>query len=278
MEARLQVDKQDLELDLFLTAVYRLSGFDFRKYMKSSIMRRVENRLRLEGLKNISQLTEKVIHHDVFLQKVLDDFSINVTEMFRDPSFFLSFREKVIPLLRELPEIRVWHAGCSSGEEAYSMAILLEEEGVGHKAKIYATDMNEKILEKAQKGIIPLSKMKTYTKNYMQAGGKTAFSEYYHSDHEFAYINEDLLNRIIFAQHNLVTDRSFNEFHIIVCRNVLIYFNLELQHNVIQLFQESLGAEGFLGLGSKEALRLDAHPGFEEFDLYDKLYRKKTES
>ena len=272
------METQDLELDLFLTAVYRLSGFDFRKYMKSSILRRVENRLRLEGLKNITQLTEQVVHHEVFLKKVLDDFSINVTEMFRDPSFFLSFREKVIPRLKELPEIRIWHAGCSSGEEAYSMAILLEEEGIGHKAKIYATDMNEKILEKAQKGIIPLSKMKTYTKNYMQAGGIKAFSEYYHSDHQFAYFKEELLDRIVFAQHNLVTDVSFNEFHIIICRNVLIYFNLELQYNVIELFQESLGTNGFLGLGSKEALRLDAHPDFEEFDIYNKIYQKKAES
>ncbi|WP_078378811.1 CheR family methyltransferase [Sutcliffiella halmapala] len=269
--------KQAIELELFLTAIYRLSGFDFRKYMQSSILRRVENRLRLEGLSNMSQLTEKIIHHDSYLKKVLDDFSINVTEMFRDPSFFLTFRKKVIPKLRELPEIRIWHAGCSSGEEAYSMAILLEEEGLGHKAKIYATDMNEKILEKAEKGIISFSKMQAYTTNYIQAGGKNSFSEYYHTDHQFAYFKEELLKRIIFAQHNLVTDRSFNEFHVIICRNVLIYFNMDLQNSVLRLFQESLSTDGFLGLGSKEALRLDVHPGIEEFDGCQKIYRKKAE-
>ncbi|MFE7064118.1 CheR family methyltransferase [Sutcliffiella sp. NPDC057660] len=272
------MNKEDLELELFLQAVYKLSGFDFRKYMLSSITRRVENRLRLEGLDNISQLTEKVIHHETYLNKVLDDFSINVTEMFRDPSFFLAFRERVIPRLRELTEIRVWHAGCSSGEEAYSMAILLQEEGLGHKTKIYATDMNEKILDKAKKGVIPLSKMQAYTKNYIQAGGKNSFSEYYHTDHQFAYFHPELLSKIVFAQHNLVTDRSFNEFHIIVCRNVLIYFNLDLQFNVIELFRDSLSSDGFLGLGSKEVLRTDVHPSFEEFDTMDKIYRKKAEN
>ncbi|MDX5475864.1 MAG: protein-glutamate O-methyltransferase CheR [Bacillaceae bacterium] len=270
------MNKEDLELDLFLQAIYRLSGFDFTKYMVSSIKRRVENRLRLEGLANLSQLTEKVIHEEVYLRKILDDFSINVTEMFRDPSFFQSFRENVVPILRDLPEIRIWHAGCASGEEAYSMAVILHEEGLLNKTKIYATDMNERVLDKARKGIIPISKMQVYTKNYMMAGGMNSFSSYYNTDNQFAYFDESILNEIVFAQHNLVTDGSFNEFHIIICRNVLIYFSLELQNSVIKLFEDSLCSGGFLGLGSKESLRLDIHPDFEEFSCSEKIYRKKN--
>nr|WP_197282655.1 protein-glutamate O-methyltransferase CheR [Bacillus sp. FJAT-18017] len=270
------LQREDLELELLLLAVYRLSGFDFRQYMNSSIMRRVQNRLRLEQLPGISRLTEKIIEDETVLKKLLDDFSINVTEMFRDPSFFASFRRNVIPRLKELEQIRIWHAGCSTGEEVYSMAILLEEEGLGERAKIYATDMSEKVLTVAENGIIPLSKMQAYTKNYLQAGGKRAFSEYYSADSHFATIIPSLRDKIVFAQHNLVTDGSFNEFHVIICRNVLIYFNQDLQRHVLKLIDGSLSVGGFLGLGSKEAIRTDVHPNFEEFDPLEKLYRKTS--
>ncbi|MBT2758222.1 CheR family methyltransferase [Mesobacillus foraminis] len=270
------MDKEELELELLLLAVYRLSGFDFRQYMRSSIMRRVQNRLRLEQLPRISRLTEKVIHDENCLKKLLHDFSINVTEMFRDPSFFHTFRKDVVPYLRTLPEIRIWHAGCSTGEEAYSMSILMEEEGLGPKVKIYATDMNESVLQKAEKGIIPLAKMQLFTKNYIQAGGRRSFSEYYHTDSQFAYLAPKQLEKIIFAQHNLVTDGSFNEFHVIICRNVLIYFNLQLQSKVLSLFEQSLGAGGFLGLGSKETIRTEIESNFSDFCPEEKLYRKKS--
>ncbi|PLT28896.1 CheR family methyltransferase [Peribacillus deserti] len=269
-------NKDDMELDLLLLAIYRLTGFDFRQYMRSSIMRRVQNRLYLEKLNNITSLTEKVIHDDTIIPKILSDFSINVTEMFRDPEFFKAFREEVVPYLRELPEIRIWHAGCSTGEEAFSMAILLQEEGLGGRAKIYATDMNEMVIRKAERGMIPLQKMQLYTKNYMSAGGKKSFSEYYKADSEGAYLDPSLLKSIVFAQHNLVTDGSFNEFHIIICRNVLIYFDVNLQQQVFKLFNDSLSPGGFLGLGSKESIRFNESVLFESFNAQQKLFRKKT--
>ncbi|KAB2331124.1 protein-glutamate O-methyltransferase CheR [Cytobacillus depressus] len=270
-----KVNKEEVELDLLLLAIFRLSGYDFRQYMKSSIMRRVQNRLSQERLPTITSLTEKIIHDESYLKKILSDFSINVTEMFRDPSFFKAFRDEVIPVIKELPEIRIWHAGCSTGEEVYSMAILMEEEGLGHLTKIYATDMNEVVLAKAERGILPLQKMRLYTKNYLLAGGKKSFSEYYTADCKGAYLNPHLLERIVFAQHNLVTDRSFNEFHVIICRNVLIYFNIDLQGRVLQLFNESLSPAGFLGLGSKETIRSNQYT-FEDFNVKEKLFRKNT--
>lgn len=268
-----RINKEEVELELLLLAIFRLSGYDFRQYMRSSILRRVQNRLTLERLSSITCLTEKIIHDEAYMKKILSDFSINVTEMFRDPTFFKAFRTEVIPFLRDLPEIRIWHAGCSTGEEVYSMAILMEEEGLGHITKIYATDMNENVLERAEQGALPLQKMQLYTKNYLLAGGKKSFSEYYTADCEAAYLNPDLLKHVVFAQHNLVTDRSFNEFHVIICRNVLIYFNTDLQSRVFQLFNESLCPEGFLGLGSKESIRTDTD-NFKDFNSIEKLYRK----
>lgn len=269
------VNNEDLELELLLLAIYRLSGYDFSNYMRSSIMRRATARMNAEKLPSITSLTDRVIHDERVLSEILKDFSINVTEMFRDPPFFKALREEVIPLLKVLPEIRIWHAGCSTGEEAYSMAILIEEEGLSNRTKIYATDMNETVLRKAEAGLIPLHKMQSYTKNYMLAGGKKSFSEYYDADSEAARLKPSLKEKIVFAQHNLVTDGSFNEFHVIICRNVLIYFNLHLQQQVFRLFDESLSPGGFLGLGTKESARTDI--GFlEACNSKDKIYRKKS--
>ncbi|WP_110926593.1 CheR family methyltransferase [Bacillus massiliglaciei] len=271
-----QEEKENIEIDLLLEAVYRLSGFDFRSYMRSSIKRRIENRMRMDRIRRISTMVEKVLHEKGFVEKLLNDFSINVTEMFRDPDFFRAFRHTVIPHLRELPEIRIWHAGCSTGEEAFSMAILLYEEGLYDKAKIYATDMNENVLKQAEKGILPLNRMQSYTKNYIQAGGDREFSEYYSTDYENAYLNEEILKNIVFFQHNLVTDGSINEFHIIMCRNVMIYFTGELQTKVNQLFYDSLCTGGFIGIGSKETLRSTPFTdNYLEFDSTEKIYRKK---
>lgn len=271
----MKLNNEDLELELLLLAIYRLSGYDFRNYMRSSILRRAQSRMNVEKLTSITSLTEKIIHDERVLSDILKDFSINVTEMFRDPDFFKALREEVIPLLKDLPEIRIWHAGCSTGEEVYSMAILIEEEGLADRTKIYATDMNETVLKKAQTGTMPLNKMQSYTKNYISAGGKKSFSEYYSADSQAAHLNDSLKKNMVFAQHNLVTDGSLNEFHLIICRNVLIYFNQQLQQQVFRLFDASLSDGGFLGLGTKESARTDQ--GFlETFNSKDKIYRKKS--
>lgn len=264
-----------LEIELLLEAVYQLTSYDFRDYNRSSITRRVHNRMALEHLPTISRLTEKIIYHHDCRSQLLNDFSINVTEMFRDPSFFKALRENVLPKFQHYDEIRIWHAGCASGEEVFSMAILLTELGLIDKTTLYATDMNENILKRARAAKFPIQKMQTYTKNYMLAGGDQAFSEYYYTDNHFAYIQPALLERISFAQHNLVTDQSFNAFHLIICRNVLIYFSPKLQNKVYNLFHESLMRGGFLGLGDKESMRFSQiMPKFEETIPSEKIYQK----
>ncbi|PKG24226.1 CheR family methyltransferase [Niallia nealsonii] len=268
-------ENTNIEVDLLLEGIYRLSGFDFREYNRSSISRRIYYRMKLDNIPTISRLLERIIHERSFLEQILNDFSINVTEMFRNPSFFKVFRTEVIPKLRDHKEIRIWHAGCATGEEVYSMAILLEEEGLMEKAVIYATDMNEHVLQKASLGAFPLNKMQAYTKNYILAGGTNAFSEYYKTDQQYAYFHESLLKNIIFAQHNLVTDQSFNEFHVIICRNVLIYFTQSLQNKVQKLFYESLSTGGFLGLGDKETLRFaDVIHHYRDIAENERLYQK----
>jgi len=276
LDQEIQLNKQtNLEIDLLLEAIYRLSGYDFRQYNRSSISRRIFNRMRINSIPTISRVQEKAVHDKEFLEQLLNDFSINVTEMFRNPSFFKAFREKVIPILREYQEIRIWHAGCATGEEVYSMAILLQEEGLIDKATIYATDMNEQVLEKAKKGAFPIHKMQAYTKNYMLAGGTHAFSEYYKTDYQYAYFHPTLLKNIIFAQHNLVTDQSFNEFHVVLCRNVLIYFSPKLQSQVHHLFYESLSDKGFLCLGDKETLRFEeVISKYREIVGNERIYQK----
>ncbi|PEZ79775.1 protein-glutamate O-methyltransferase CheR [Bacillus sp. AFS017274] len=268
-------EREDLEIELLLEAIYSVSGFDFRKYMRSSIKRRVENRMRLDHVRRISGMIEMVLYEKGYVEKLLKDFSINVTEMFRDPDFFKAFRLNIVPLLKKLPEIRIWHAGCSTGEEAFSMAIILKEEGLYDKARIYATDMNDEVLRHAEKGILPLNRMQSYTKNYLQAGGNQEFSEYYTTDYQNAYLDFNLLKNIVFFQHNLVTDGSFNEFHIIMCRNVMIYFTGELQTYVNQLFYDSLCKDGFLAVGSKETLHTSSFSeDYEDFDSKERIYRK----
>ncbi|TKI65181.1 protein-glutamate O-methyltransferase CheR [Lysinibacillus mangiferihumi] len=276
-ELKQQMNKHaDMEIELLLEAIYRLSGFDFRQYNRSSISRRIYNRMRVSNIPTISRVQEKAIHEESFLEQLLNDFSINVTEMFRNPSFFKAFRKEVVPYLRQYPEIRIWHAGCATGEEVYSMAILLQEEGLIDRSVIYATDMNEHVLEKAKKGAFSIKKMQAYTTNYMLAGGNHAFSEYYKTDYQYAYFHPELLKNIIFAQHNLVTDQSFNEFHVIVCRNVLIYFSPALQSQVHHLFYDSLSRDGFLCLGDKETLRCDGIISkYNETVAIEKIYQKK---
>lgn len=268
-------DLEAIEIELLLEGLYRVYGYDFRNYNRASIRRRVANRLRMDRVATVTSLLDKILHHRQEAEKLVKDFSINVTEMFRDPSFFRSFRKNAIPLLRDLPEIRIWHAGCSTGEEVVSLAILLAEEGLLAKARIYATDMNNDVLDKARKGAVPIAMMQQYTRNYLLAGGAKEFSSYYTTDCEFAYFSPQLQEQVMYFQHNLVTDYSFNEFHVILCRNVLIYFDPVLQNRVHQLFDESLDASGVLALGSKESLSFYEHADrYEAVDPAEKLYRK----
>lgn len=268
-------DLEKTEINLLLQGIYEWYGCDYRDYAYHSIRRRIWHRVHAEKLNTILELLEKVLHNPDCMQRLMEDFSINVTEMFRDPSFFLHFREKVIPILRTYPSIRIWHAGCSTGEEVYSMAILLQEEGLYNKTKIYATDINTNVLQIAKNGLFPISNMKKYTNNYLEAGGKQAFSEYYKVTNHKVKFDSSLSKNIVFAQHNLVTDRSFNEFHVILCRNVLIYFNKDLQAKVHQLFYESLAMFGILGLGDKETISFTKKADcYKELSGKQKLYQK----
>jgi chemotaxis protein methyltransferase CheR len=264
-----------LEIELLLEAVYRHYGFDFRGYAYASLRRRVWKRIQAERLGTVSDLQAAVLHDPDVLDRLLDDLSVNVTAMFRDPAFFLAFREKVVPMLRTYPFFRIWHAGCSTGEEVFSMAILLEEEGLYDRARVYATDMNERVLRQARAGIFPLDRMQEYTDNYIRAGGRRSFSEYYTAGYDGALFHPALLRNVVFAQHNLVTDRSFSEFNAILCRNVLIYFDKALQTRVHRLFYDSLATFGVLALGGKETLRFSAFEEcFEPLAPGDKIYRK----
>jgi chemotaxis protein methyltransferase CheR len=265
---------EQLEIELLLEAIFRHYGFDFRSYAFSSIRRRIWKRINAEELPNVTSLQERVLHDPQVMERLLLDLSINVTAMYRDPGFYREFREKVVPLLRTYPFIRVWHAGCSTGEEVYSMAILLEEEGLLGKSRLYATDINEVVLQQARAGIFPLERMQEYTENYIKAGGKRAFSEYYVAKYDGALFNPSLTEHVVFSQHNLVTDRSFSEFNVILCRNVLIYFDRSLQAKVHRLFYDSLVNFGILGLGGKESLKFSQYEDCYEQISSEKIYRK----
>jgi chemotaxis protein methyltransferase CheR len=268
-------DLERIEIELLLEGIFRHYGFDFRAYAYASIRRRLWKRIEEEGLSSVSALQERVLHEPALMEKLLLDLSINVTAMFRDPSFYVTFREHVVPLLRTYPFIRIWHAGCSTGEEVYSMAMLLREEGLYDRSRIYATDINEIVLQRAKAGIFPLERMQEYTENYMRAGGKRSFSEYYTAKYGGALFDQSLTKNVVFSQHNLVTDRSFSEFNVILCRNVLIYFDKTLQSKVHSLFYDSLAMFGVLVLGSKETLRFMAHEEcYEQMAPPEKIFRK----
>ncbi|MDI6777287.1 MAG: protein-glutamate O-methyltransferase CheR [Syntrophales bacterium] len=266
---------EEIEIGLLLEGIYRQYGYDFRDYAPASLKRRILKAMADEKLNTVSALQDRVLHDPACMKRFLLTVSIDVTSMFRDPGFYLAIRKKVIPLLRNQPFIRIWDAGCSSGEQAYSLAILLEEEGLYGKIKVYATDLNDELLERGKAGIYPLKKMKEYTENYKKAGGSMPFSNYYTARYENARFKSSLKKNIVWAPHNLVTDASFNEFHLILCRNVMIYFNRSLQNRVHKLLYESLAISGVLGLGSKESLNLTPYDDYyEELDGREKLYRK----
>ena len=268
-------DLERLEIELLLEGVFRHYGFDFRSYAYASIRRRLWKRVEGEGLRTISGLQARILHDQDAMERLLLDLSVNVTAMFRDPNFYREFRDIVVPLLRTYPFIRIWHAGCSTGEEVFSMAILLEEEGLYDRARLYATDINDVVLQRAKQGIFPLERMQEYTDNYIKAGGNRSFSEYYTAKYDGALFSPTLTRNIVFSQHNLVTDRSFSEFHVIFCRNVLIYFDKTLQNRVHRLFYDSLVMFGVLALGSKESLKFSQFEScYEKLAATEKLYKK----
>jgi chemotaxis protein methyltransferase CheR len=266
---------EDIEIKLLLEGIYQYYGYDYRNYALSSLKRRIHNFMRWEGLSNISALQERLFHEPDCIARFLESVTVNVTSMFRDPSFYLAFRNHVIPLLRTYPFIRIWDAGCSTGEEVYSLAIILQEEKIYHRCRIYATDTNKSVLQTAKSGIYPLKKMQEYTQLYLQTGGKCSFSEYYTAAYDSAIFQNSLRENVIFAQHNLVSDSSFNEFNVILCRNVLIYFNKILQKQVHHLFYHSLCTFGILGLGRQESLKFTSYEDYyQEIVKGEKLYRR----
>ena len=266
---------EDIEIELLLEGLHRAHGFDFRDYSRASIKRRILELARAEQAQTVSALQDKVLHDRACLDRFLLGLSVHATAMFRDPSFYRTFRLRVVPLLRTYPTVQIWIAGCSTGEEVYSLAILLEEERLYSKCRIYATDMSQAVLRKARDGIFPLAAMREYTANYHQAGGIHDFSDYYTARYDNVIFSAALRNNIVFSEHNLATDGSFNEFQVILCRNVMIYFNKELQARVHNLLYESLSMFGVFGLGNKESLKFTPRETFyENLNETDKLYRK----
>lgn len=268
-------ETHDLEFQLLLEAIYQKYQYDFRSYSPASLKRRLNHAKESFGCESLSQLQHVILHDPQGIQRLLPYLTVQVSEMFRDPSYFLALREKIIPHLRTYPSLKVWVAGCSAGEELYSLAILFREEGLESRTIFYATDINTEALERAQAGIYDLERLPLFTENHRKAGGKVSLSNYYTTGYGRAMFDKTLRERAVFSDHSLVTDAIFAEMHLISCRNVLIYFNRDLQDRAVGLFKDSLVRRGFLGIGSKESLRFSAHaPAFTEFDRDDRIYQK----
>lgn len=246
---------RDEEIELLLAELIGKYGYDFTGYTMASLKRRISRFFIIRKFTSFAGLRYSLINSDGLFREFVEEITVNVTEMFRDPAFYRALSGQVFPMLRTKPFIRIWHAGCSTGEEVYSTAILLEEAGLLDRTLLYATDINPGVLETLRKGIYPLDHFRQFSENYMQAGGKKDFSVYYTARYGFAKFDEKLQQRMVVSTHNLVSDRSFNEFQLVICRNVLIYFDKELQNRVLKLFDESLEPLGYLALGSKESLR-----------------------
>ncbi|MFZ4549698.1 MAG: CheR family methyltransferase [Bacteroidales bacterium] len=269
-------DLLNIEIQLLMEAIFLRYGYDFRNYSKAHIKRRVLHRLGLSNLPSVTQLQDVVLRDRNFFNEFLDDLSINVTEMFRDPEFYKSLRENIIPKLRTYAYFKIWHAGCSTGEEVYSLAILLKEEGLLDRCQVYATDFSRKVLGIAKEGIYQKNEIEQYERNYQLSGGLHKLSDYYKSRYGSVIFDKELSGKIVFADHNLVTDKVFADVNLILCRNVLIYFEKNLQDNVIGLFYESLVPSGILCLGTKESIKFSKHEHFfEVLDAKQKIYKKK---
>ncbi|MBF0199831.1 MAG: protein-glutamate O-methyltransferase CheR [Desulfamplus sp.] len=269
------MDNQDIETALIFKAIELKYGYDFSNYAAASMKRRLKKNLEEAGLQRLSEMIPLIIYDEEFFTLFLHNLSVNVTEMFRDPLFFLSIRKNVVPYLKTYPFIKIWVAGISTGEELYSLAILLKEEDIYDKCIIYATDFNDNVLEIAQKGIYPVKDIRCHTSNYQKSGGRESFVSYYRGDYNSVIFDNSLKKNIVFANHNLVTDDLFGEMNMIICRNVLIYFNKTLQDKVLELFTRSLRNNGFLCLGSKESLDFSPCASvYKDIDKDRKIYQK----
>lgn len=265
----------EIELRLFVEAVLLKYDYDFRHYAPASLKRRLQSAMTRFGCQTLSQLQERMLHEPQTFPLLLDFLTVQVSEMFRDPSYFLAIRQQVVPILRTYPSLKLWIAGCSGGEEAYSFAILLREEGLLERTLLYATDINGLALERARAGVYDLARLATFSENYAKAGGKTSLSDYYTAAYGGALFDSSLRERIVFSDHSLATDAVFAEVQLISCRNVLIYFDRVLQDRALGLFHEALSHKGFLGIGAKESLRFSAYSqGFDELVRQDRIYRK----
>ncbi|HIJ77902.1 MAG: protein-glutamate O-methyltransferase CheR [Desulfobulbaceae bacterium] len=267
---------EDIELELLLEGIFQRYGYDFRHYSRASIKRRVKHFMAKSGQGKISEVTTLALHDSNFFQQLVEDFSVPVTEMFRDPDVYQALREKVLPRLATYPFIKIWHAGCASGEEVYSLAILLKEEGLYERTTIYATDFNEIVLAKAKQGIYPLADVKRNIENYRRAGGKGSLAEYFDALYDSIIMSKTIKKNITFARHNLAIDQVFGEMNLILCRNVLIYFDKMLQERVLHLFNDSIIRGGFLCLGKKESLQFfEIYEHYKDIDSSSKIYQKK---
>jgi len=270
-------EMDQIEIELLLEAIFQRYGYDFRAYARASLERRTRQFLGTSGCASVSAMIPRVLHDEAFFSRLVQSFSTPATEMFRDPFCYRAIREKVVPLLRTWPYFKVWHAGCATGEEVYSLAIVLKEEGVYDRATIYATDFNDSAIEKAREGIYDIERFQQATSNYLEAGGKASFSEYYHARYAAAAMDGAIKERITFSNHNLASDHAFGEMHLVFCRNVLIYFNRDLQHRALGICTESLVNGGFLCLGTKEDLQLTAAGGdYQPVDARARIYKKKA--
>ncbi len=262
-------------MEILLDDFMGLYGYDFSGYSKASFKRRLQRLFIMDKMVNFSEFRFRLQHDPTYFHHAVTEISVNVTEMFRDPLFFKTIREKVIPVLATYPLIRIWHAGCSSGEEVYSLAIILEEAGLLHKSLLYGTDLNPIVLDKAAKGIFPVTSMQQYSRNYLLAGGRADFSSYYTANYNLAKFDEKLSRRMVYSTHNLVSDSSFNSFQLIFCRNVLIYFEKELQSKVLSVFDNSLERFGYLALGAKESIRFSGiETMYDALEGKEKIWRK----
>jgi chemotaxis protein methyltransferase CheR len=269
---------EDIEIQLLLEALYQRYHYDFRNYAKASIKRRLKQAREQLGFQTFSALQDDLLHNPASLSQLLGYLTIQVSEMFRDPSYFRALREKVLPHLRTYPTLKIWVAGCSEGEELYSLAILFREEGLEERTLFYATDISQEALDKAGAGIYGLDRIQLFTENHRKSGGRSSLSDYYNAAYGRASFDKSLRQRVVFSDHSLVTDAVFGEMHLISCRNVMIYFNRELQDRAIGLFNDSLARKGFLGLGAKESLRFSNHSAaFKDFVREEKIYQRRAE-
>lgn len=269
----------DIEIRLLLEAIFQKFHYDFRGYSMASVRRRL-NQARIHfSCENYSQLQDRVLHEPDMLAQLLSFLTVQVSEMFRDPHYFKAIREQVVPHLKTYPSLKIWIAGSSTGEELYSFAILFREEGIFDRTIFYATDINQDALQKAEAGVYNTDRLKLFSENYQNAGGRASLADYYTAHYGSARFDQSLRSRTVFSDHSLVTDAVFAETQFVSCRNVLIYFDRELQNRAIGLFKDSLSRRGFLGLGAKETLRFTEHAdSFTEFSRNDRIYQKRGDA